>query len=279
MTITYKKIISKAKECKNTVKKDYKLGVSKKYCYYFGKAILKPKTDIPKINFEKEATPQATHISRQISKNDYLDLAKRLTTYVEKHHQLPNYVTYKDYKIKIKLLTYVFAKVLLHYNKDGKLPKEVTINSKIFTKPVETKNEVYNYFVSVFGKINTIDEALSKIAGHSYGYYYDDVYSNKEAINRMRNRKGVNCTDSCQVFYNIMEQLIALGKYKKVECLHVKCSGGDGHVRLRITLNDGTKIYRDPAAVLDSGSVTHNWCLNGTLLAIDPSWFMNNLNR
>lgn len=277
---TYKKILSKAKECKTNVKKEYKLGVSKKWCYYFAKAILKPKTDIKKIDFEKEATPQATHISRQISKNDYIDLAKRLTTYVEKHHQLPNYVSYKDYKVKIKLLTYVFAKILLHYHKDGKLPDKVTINSKVFTKPVETTNEVYNYFVKTFGSFNnTIDGALTKIAGKGYGYYYDDAYSNKEAILRMKQGKGVNCTDSCQVFYNIMLQLIALKKYKKVECLHVKCSGGDGHVRLRITLNDGTKIYRDPAAVLDSGSVTHNWCLNGTLLAIDPSWFKNNLNR
>ena len=94
----------------------------------------------------------------------------------------------------------------------------------------------------------------------------------------MKSGKGVNCTDSCQVFYNIMLQLIALGKYKKVECLHVLCRGGDGHVRLRITLPNGEKFYRDPACTLSDGGVC-NWCMDGTLLAVDPAWFMANLNR
>ena len=61
---------------------------------------------------------------------------------------------------------------------------------------------------------------------------------------------------------------------------HVLCSGGDGHVRLRITLNDGDYIYRDPACTLsDNGETYCNWCMNGELLAIDPDWFLENLNR
>ena len=174
----------------------------------------------------------------------------------------------------------MFARVLVYYDNNGQMANYVTVNSKAFTKPSETGNSVYDYFVKVFGKFdNTIDGALSKIAGKGYAYYYDDSFNNQTSIDRMKAGKGVNCTDSCQVFYNIMLQLIKLGKYKKVECLHVKCRGGDGHVRLRITLNDGTKIYRDPAAVLDSGVITKNWCSDGTILGIDSSWFMQNLNR
>ena len=280
-THTYNEIINSAKKCTNNVSKNYKLGVNSKWAYYYAKSILNPKKDIKKIGFNKASKPTGTSISRQITKNDYTDIAKRLIAYVEKHHQLPNYITYGKYRIRTRLYTLMFAKILVSYHKNNKLPDTVNVNNKAFTKPVETKNEVYNHFIDVFGNFgNTIDGALSKIAGKGYGYYYDDVYTNKEAINRMRNGKGVNCTDSCQVFYNIMQQLIALKKYKKVECLHVKCSGGDGHVRLRITLNDGTQIYRDPAAVLDSGSVTYNWCTNNyTLLAINPSWFLANLNR
>ena len=277
---TYDTILGKAKTCQSNVKKEYKLGITSRWSYYFAKAILTPKKDISKIDIKDANDPTGTHISQQISKNDYLDMCKRLVKFVEKHHQLPNYVGYKDYKIKPRLLTEMLSRILIYYDTHGAYASKAHINSKVFTKPVETKNEVYNYFVDVFGSFgNTIDGALKKIAGKGYGYYYDDVYSNKESINRMKNGKGVNCTDSCQVFFNIMLQLIELKKYKKVECLHVKCQGGDGHVRLRITLNDGTQIYRDPAAVLDSGNITHNWCMNGTIIAINPTWFMQNLNR
>ena len=280
-THTYKELINKAQTCHNNVKKNYKLGINYKWSYYFAKAILKPKTDIPKSTFKDCKNPTGTHISRQISKTNYLKLAKNYITYIEKHKQFPNYATYGEYHIRPRVLTIFFADILLSYNKNGELPSKMNINSRCFTKPSETKNEVYNYFVKVFGKFdNTIDGALSKIDGNGYGGYSDDRYSNKTSIDRMKNGQGINCTDSCHVFYNIMKQLIALGKYKKVECLHVRCSSGVGHVRLRITMNDGTKILRDPASVLDGNGIRSNWCTsNFELWAIDPSWFMENLNR
>ena len=277
----YTTIIANAKKCKNSVDKTYKLGVNSRWSYYFAKALLNPRKDIRKLAFKEASKPSGTSISRQIPKNHYTDMAKRLVKYVEANKQLPNYITYGQYRIRTRLYTYMFAKILVYYATHGQLPNYLEVNSRAFTKPTETTNEVYNYFIDVFGSFgNTIDGALSKIAGKGYGYYYDDRYTNKESIQRMKKGQGVNCTDSCQVFYNIMLQLIRLGKYKKVECLHVKCSGGVGHVRLRITLNDGTKIYRDPAAVLDNGNVTSNWCINNyTLLSVNPQWFLNNLNR
>ena len=96
----------------------------------------------------------------------------------------------------------------------------------------------------------------------------------------MYSRSGINCTDSCQVFWHIAK---ALGY--DVHCLHVRCSGGDGHVRLKLRHKkhtDGAWILRDPAAVLDRNGreVSYNWCANGyTLLATDPSWFLANVNR
>lgn len=283
MTVrTYNQTVSVAKEITTNVKTDYKLGKSAKWSYYLAKAILNPKKDIPKIGVNDAPNPQGTAISRTVSKADYLDIVKRYVAFVEKdkNHRLPNYVSYGKHKIRPHLATLVFAKILVSYNKNGKLPNEVNINSKAFTKPVETTNDVYNYFVKVFGKFNnTIDGALSKVQDRGYSYYYDDVYSNRQSIDRLKQGKGINCTDSCHVFYNIMQQLIALGKYKKVECLHVMCQSG-GHVKLRITMNDGTRIIRDPACVIsDNGKgVNCVWCTN-TPIAVNPSWFMSNLKR
>lgn len=274
----YKDIVTKAKEIKTTVETKYTLPYSTPV-YYIAKAILlQNKKDITSIKIETATKPTGDHISNQIYKTDYIDMAKRLVQYVETYYQLPKYITWKKQKVTVKDYTYMFARILVYYNTHGELPKYANVNSKAYTKPTESDNEVYTYFKKVFGDFgNTIDGALSKIAGNGYGYYYDDQYSNRQSIDRMAKGYGVNCTDSAQVFYNIAK---ALGY--QVRCVHVKCQGGDGHVRLQVkhaTRTGGEWINRDPAAVLDSGSVTHNWCLNGTILAYDPSWFMQNLLR
>ena len=279
-TYNHQKIITKAETIKNNVKKEYKLGTSTKWAYYICKALITPNKGVKKINFDKAPKPRGTHISRQIPKTNILKLAKKLIQFTEKHKRLPNYLTYGDYKIRPRLYTYLFAKTLIFYHKNNRLPNTVNANSKAFTKPIETTNEVYNYFVDVFGEFgNTIDGALSKVKDKGYSYYYDDLYSNKTGIDRMKQGKGINCTDSCQIFHNIMLQLIALKKYKKVECLHVQCTSG-GHMKLRITKNDGTTFIRDPACVLSDNGKPLNavWCTN-TPMAINPQWYMSNLNR
>ena len=83
----YTTIISKSKTCKQTVEKEYKLGINSKWAYYFAKAIITPKKDIPKISFETAPKPTGTTISRQINKTGYVNLAKNLVAYVEKNHR------------------------------------------------------------------------------------------------------------------------------------------------------------------------------------------------
>jgi len=278
---TYKEILKQAQSCKDNVKQNYKLGITPKWSYYFAKALVNPKKDIQTISIDNAPKQSHTNISRQVTSKQYLSLAKKYYQFVESKHRLPNYLRWGNYKISIALCTYTFARCLVYYDKHGKYDNEITVNQKVFNKPSEPSNEVYTYFKKVFGDFgDTIDGALKKINGNGYGGYSDDRYSNKTSIDRMKKGVGINCTDSCHVFYNIILVLIKKGKYKKVECLHVQCSSGTGHVRLRITLKDGSKILRDPASVLDGNGVTSNWCTsNYELWAIDPSWFMENLNR
>lgn len=278
MSYTYKHLVDKAKRIKTGVEKEYKLVEGTRWSYYFAKAIVTPKKTIKSITFNVAPKPSGDHISRQYSKAQYLKIANYLIKFVEKKKRLPNYIKYGSKKMSVNDYTYMLARVLVWYDKNGKLPTQANVNSKAFIKPVESFMVVYNTFVEVFGSISCIDDALDKIANRGYAYYYDDTYSNIESINRIKKGWGVNCTDSCQVFYNLCQYFIAKGKYKKVECLHIKCKGGDGHVRLRITLPNGEKFYRDPACTLESGGYC-NWCSDGTLLAVDPNWFMENVNR
>lgn len=284
---TYKQLVKKANECYDNVNSKYKLDMTDKWSYYLAKAVLTPKKDIKKITFGDNPNPQQDKIGRQASKKEYLQIAKDLTQFVEKNKRLPNYVSYKGFKLSPRLLTYTFSKILRKYDKNSKLQDEVTLNNKVFTKPVETSNKVYAYFIKVFNKgkiIKTVDGLLEKIQGRGYGYYYDDHKSNMEVIDQLaKNSKDdpndPNCTDSCQMAQNCIQQLVDWGYYKKVECLHVNCSSG-GHVKLRITKNDGTTFIRDVACIIsDNGKpLSCVWCTN-TPKAVNPGWYMANLNR
>jgi len=273
----YKTIIERANQCKKSVEKDYKLGVNERWGYYFAKSILQPNKSFTQISFREAPKSTGDNLSRQIIKKDYISMAERMIKFVEENKSLPNYITCNGKKVKVNDYVYMFARILIYLHDKKAYPNYVTVNSKAFTKPTETTNEVFEYFKDVFGSVSTIDGALGKVAGKGYGYYYDDRYSNAESIRRMKQGKGVNCTDSCHVFFNIAK---ALGY--EVHCLHIQCRGGDGHVRLKLRHKkhtDNTWIYRDPASVLNGGGVTSNWCMNGTQKAIDPAWFMANLNR
>ena len=118
-----------------------------------------------------------------------------------------------------------------------------------------------------------IDDALGKIQGRGYAYYYDSVYNTNQTISRIKNRQGVNCTDSAQLTYRIA---LALGY--TCQFVHVRCVSGTGHVRLRLKGKGSSDwFYRDPSAILDGNSVTYNWCSNGTVLAYNPAWVLSDV--
>lgn len=280
-----KDVIVSAKSCKKNVEKLQKTGVKDSMAYYYAKTLLGAKGTVKDLSIKSPSKSEGDYISRQIKKADYLDMAERLVGYVEKNKQMPNYITYGKIRVEHKLYTYLFACVVTTADNTGKLPVEVNVSTKLFTIKVETAQQVYDYFVKTFGKFgDTIDGALSKINGKGYGGYYDDKLSNKETIDGLAHKtnKRPNCTDVCQMLMNILKILIKKGKYKKATVLHVICSSGTGHVRLAITLNDGTVIYRDGACAISNNGKGYkcNWCTsNYVLRAKDPSWFMVNLNR
>lgn len=269
---SYKEITHKAMECIDSMNKEYKLGVSSKWSYYMAKAILTPNKDIKKIKLEKASKPTGTHISRNIKQKDYIDIAKRLVEYCEKNQKLPNYIQYKTYQIKVKLYTYILAKILVYNYQNKQYPAYVSVNSKVFTEPTETHNQVYDAFVKKYGKVKLIDDVMEIISNKfKYGYYYDDQLSNTEVINK----KYGNCTDLTQMLANIGEAL----NYK-VKCIHVQCkTSGTGHVFLKLKKEGGDWFIRDPAAVAGGKPITNVWCRDGIILGENPGWWMENKNR
>ena len=279
--VEYKKIVKKANKCRENVKKNYALGISTKWSYYFAKCVLEQK-DVSKIKISKASNPKQSKISRQITKAEYIALAKNYVNYIEKHNQLPSYLKFGSHKLKPRHLTYFFAKILVSIYKNKAYPSEANFNWKWFIKEEETGNVVYDYFVKRTGKKpKTIDEVLSFMQGKGYGYYYDDKLSNKEVIDGMTIKDSeyydANCTDSLQFLMNMAD---AMGYESK--CLHILCQSGTGHVYGKFRHKVHTEnewIYRDPASVLNGNGIRSIWCANGTVQAVNPSWFMENLYR
>lgn len=192
---------------------------------------------------------------------------------------MPNYLWWNGKRIRTRLYVHIFAQALAYFNEHKEFPKEINVNYKAFYKPNEPQNVVYKYFVEKTGKkFTTIDDLLGWMDGRGYGNYSDDVYSNKTCIDRMIDYEGINCTDSLQFLINMAKEM---GYESK--CIHVECrSSHIGHVfgKFKHKTNTGGEwITRDPASVLAGNGIQSVWCENGWLLAEDPSWFLENLNR
>lgn len=274
-----------AKNVKQSVEKNQKLPTmtgytQSQYIYLLAKSVANPGKSITVKKINKAPNPLGVNISRSIDKVDYVKLAKNIVSFIDNNGTVPNFVQFKTYKIAPKLFTYCFAKIVVFYAENKKLPSYCNFNSNVFKKTTIVSNdEVYNYFIKIFGKVSTIDEAFNKVKEHGYSYYFDDKYSNKQTIDRIYKKQGANCTDSCQVFWHIGK---ALGY--EVRCIHVRCSSGDGHVRLQFKHSkhtSGNWINRDPAAIISANGkpLTYIWCEKGTKLAINPKWFLENVNR
>lgn len=264
---------------------------NKKYNYaklisIFGEAIQNNKTTISNKTISNAPSPAGDKINATLEKTQYMTIVKTTNSFIRKESRAPNYTIFKSTKIHPLVLVDAFSRIILFINKNNRNPKTCKFNSNVIKKntasPIQSNDTVFNAFVKAFGAVKTIDEAFKKVRDKGYGHYFNDYLSNLQVINNLKTGKGQkpNCVDACQMFWHIAK---ALGY--EVVVVHVKCiSSGEGHVRLRLkhkVHTGGNWIDRDPACVVSANgkSLTDIWCGNGKLLATNPSWFMETVNR
>ena len=192
---------------------------------------------------------------------------------------LPNYVVCSDRKTKLYADTYVDManRVSAYEVLNGQSPRIVYLKKENTTN--NSALAVLNEFEKHFGICKTIDDALYAIWNKGYAFYFDSQYDTVKTIERVDDGDGSNCTDISQVFYRLAYGINEkYGAHYEVKFVHVRCKSGTGHVRLMLR-NGGNWFYRDPAAVLDGESVSHNWCSDGTIIAYNPSWIFTDLYK
>lgn len=131
----YKTYVEKNKKTPGSITINNKAYSYPKCAYLFSKFIISPKKDVSIISISKASTPSGDTINENVYKSDYLDMAKRLNSYIEKYNKLPNYVTTKKSKkkVSVRLYVYAFSKIVVWYGKNKSLPNYVTINSSSFS--------------------------------------------------------------------------------------------------------------------------------------------------
>lgn len=179
---------------------------------------------------------------RYVSKSKFKDMRKRYEKYIKDHGHKPN----------------------------GCYVNIPTANNN---------NSFVTEFKKAVGNFITFKEAYNKIKGRGYIGYNNDIYDQKTALNRLKNRKGLNCSDSCQLMYALA---IAMGLTARF--VHIKCSNGMGHIQLDVKYPKGVSVYTriDPAAALSVNSqyaFGRVWCRNGRFLSYNDRWLMSDDGR
>ena len=192
------------------------------------------------------------------------------------YSQFPSYVVGTD-NTKYYLNTYVDMNKRVYSwikRNGGATPSYVNVQGTNNNNTTSnTTDATLQKCYDAFGTFHSIDVFLAKIRGRGYSYYYNSVYNTNDTIKRIKNRQGVNCTDSSQLTYRVA---LALGY--TVQFVHVKCKSGGGHIRLRLKAKGSNNwFYRDPASVLNGGEVSSNWCMDGKLITYNPSWVLSDV--
>ena len=133
---TWKETKWKAIECKKNVEKTYKLGIYEQWGYYFACALITPYKDIKRNKSLGQAPkPRGDKVKFTIPRKDYLQLAEDLIAFCKKKNRTPNFLTYKNKRIRCRLYVYLFAQAVAYRNSHNDFPKEVTIDYKAFYPP------------------------------------------------------------------------------------------------------------------------------------------------
>lgn len=253
--------------------------------YFILKNVVNIKENVKKISVSKPPNGTGDIINITIEKEKYISLAKTLVKFVEKNKRLPNYLEYNNKKISPRAFIYAYAKILVFYNTEKRLPKTCLFTSSVFG------SNGTNVSVSKT-KGGTVCKALAKASGVTitdyktlykafyyavYLYYKNDCFSQSVALKRFAQKLGMNCADLGQLAYVALKEL----KYNvKIVRGVIKCNSGSfGHIWCRVTV-DGKTLNFDASAAAKRKTLGNMIC--GKIVEItdyNPSWAVSDDGR
>lgn len=247
------------------------------YGYILAKSVLAPGKEILKLYFKNGPNPSGDTINQTLTKKEFTVIANSVNKFITSNKRLPNYVSHQNKKINIKLCIYCFAKIIIFYNKNKRLPNTCEFNSNdLKTSSTTTKGGAVCKKLAQLTKvdINNYKDVYKAMSKFSYRYYYDDVKTQAKTLSDMAG----NCTDLNQIEYAALKEL---GYNVQIVRGLVKCNDNKtyGHIWCRIKLNN-TWTNIDASAAAKGKSLGSVICSKVVEITdVNPSWAVSDDGR
>jgi hypothetical protein len=193
-----------------------------------------------------------------------------------------NVVAYKKLNKKYPLAVYVDLdrRNYISFDKFKELYKFWKANPKenmiYINKPVISDKSPFHLLVEehIQGAYTNFTQFYDIMRGKGYSYYYNDIYPQGQALDRLKNNSGLNCADVAQIGYAVAKDLGYGVRY-----VRVMCKTG-GHIVLQIKgkeIGDNWTWVDLAACISVSGhyDIGDRWCNYAPALEYDPSWLLS----
>jgi hypothetical protein len=223
-----------------------------------------------------------------LSLEQYLRMWKSITDWQKQKNTtgLPNYVDIDGHRVtKVQFLDMLKRMKAWQDTHNGQMSNTIGIEGPVLDPtpkpdPIDPrKPAIQTEYENAVGSFDNFTGFYNKCKGRGYKHYNNDVYNHNMALNRLKNRQGLNCADSSQLAYTLA---IAMGYEARYE--HVICEKSGGHIRLIIKGREfGSKWTSvDMAACISVKSqyaLGNVWCADGTVIGYNDSWLLSDDGR
>jgi len=208
--------------------------------------------------------------SGSMTKSGYLDLAKRVNTFIDANGKVPNYADSNLGKLRYENMIYMFSRILTFQKTNHRLPDYVTmtpwstVHASLQKYLTATTNcQVNNAQIKSHAK--TITSSKSSTYGkaaaifkwvndHTTYTYYSN--SQKGAVNTLKANKG-NCCDLSHLLIALERAAGIPARYVHGYC-HFSSGKWTGHVWAQVWV-DGKWYTADSSWSTNTLGVVNNW--------------------
>jgi hypothetical protein len=232
--------------------------------------------NIDSISAKEPSNPTGSYNNGYIYKKDYLDLAKRISEYIKKNGQAPNYASSPLGNIPYEDLIEGLSRILNYHTSNNVMPNYVSYNLSKNYNASDVSEDLENYLINTKnaptnnaqiialakeltnGKTTDLEKAIAifnyvrdKIA---YNSYLNTIYGAIGSINK----KVGNCVDMSHVIIALSRAINLPSRYVHGTCYFPRSSKWIGHVWVEIYI-DGKWVVADATSSTNTFGVINNW--------------------
>lgn len=233
MSITKKEVYTLAKNVKEYVEKNKRIPTSitinnKTYnwgqmAYILAFATIHPGKDFNVASIKNAPKSQGDTIDEKVELSDYKNQAQRTINYINKHTRCPNFVrTVKSQKkARPKMFIYAFARAVVFYQTNKRLPNYLVYDSKVFTNNTSTTKNTTT-------KKTTATKKTTTKKNNCKNPFTSAPHYTTQGAGKLGQQTGYYC--ACNCIHQVMKKF-GITKYsqKQIAAWAGTTSAGTGH--------------------------------------------------